>query len=454
MRFITPKDSPQHFQEFFLRTPKSPFKLARLTETMELTFGWIALGGIASLTLMQVIVVNMHRRFLQSSVTANVDGAFNPQVAVILCVRGNDPRLPDSLRAISNLNYGKFLLHIVADDPNDAAIEIVQKEIEVNPSFKPSLHFLSSPSKMRSLKCSAIIEAISKLEDSIEVITLIDSDVIPDQNWLTDLIMPLSDPTVGAATGNRWFASANPNLASSVRQIWNAAAVAQMTCYEIPWGGSLAIKRLVIENCNLPKHWSDKFCEDTTLSTKLRAHQLRVVRVPNLVLNNDESTTLKATFHWVNRQLLTVRLYHSAWPWVVLHSLLSFTCLVSCLALTPILLGNGYPVAGSLLAIGFVAFQIINANLFYQIQKSNLAVINNRRLDCQVKPSQPGVVAFMVTQILYPCAILKTIFTRVISWRGISYAIRPRNRIEMIQYQPYQHTLSSAAEHNELNSIN
>ena len=325
---------------------------------MVLTFGWIALGGIASLTLMQAVVVNLHRRFLQSSVAASIDGAFQPQVAVILCVRGSDPRLADALRAISNLNYDQFLVHIVADNPNDAAMGLVQQEMATNPRFTPSLHFLSAPSKKCSLKCSAIIEALSNLEESIEVIALIDADVIPDPNWLTDLIMPLSDPTVGATTGNRWFTSANPNFASSVRQIWNGAAVAQMTCYEIPWGGSLAIKRSVVEDCDLIQHWSDKFCEDTTLPAKLKARQLRMVRVPNLILNNDESTTLKATFHWVSRQLLTVRLYHSAWPFVVFHSLFSATCLVLCLALIPILFGIGYPIGGSLLAIGFAFFQI------------------------------------------------------------------------------------------------
>ncbi len=421
---------------------------------MVLTFGWIALGGIASLTLMQAVVVNLHRRFLQSSVAASIDGAFQPQVAVILCVRGSDPRLADALRAISNLNYDQFLVHIVADNPNDAAMGLVQREMATNPRFTPSLHFLSAPSKTCSLKCSAIIEALSNLEESIEVIALIDADVIPDPNWLTDLIMPLSDPTVGATTGNRWFASANPNFASSVRQIWNGAAVAQMTCYEIPWGGSLAIKRSVVEDCDLIQHWSDKFCEDTTLPAKLKARQLRMVRVPNLILNNDESTTLKATFHWVSRQLLTVRLYHSAWPFVVFHSLFSATCLVLCLALIPILFGSGYPIGGSLLAIGFAFFQIINALLFSQIQKSNLAVINNRPVDCQVRPCHPGFAAFLVTQILYPWATLKTIFTRVVSWRGISYAIRSRNQIEMIQYHPYPDTLGSPAKNGERNSIN
>jgi cellulose synthase/poly-beta-1,6-N-acetylglucosamine synthase-like glycosyltransferase len=422
---------------------------------MVMTFGWIALGGIASLTLMQAIVVKMHLRFLQSSVAASVDGAFNPQVAIILCVRGADPRLTDSLRAISQLNYDRFLIHIVADDPNDAAIEMVNQEMKSNLDFKPSLHFLSAPSKMRSLKCSAIIEAISNLEDTIEVIALIDSDVIPDENWLTDLIRPLADPTVGAATGNRWFNPERTNLASSVRQIWNAAAVAQMTCYQIPWGGSLAIKRSVVEECKLVAHWSEKFCEDTTLTAKLKAHQLRLVRVPNLVLTNDESTTLKATFHWISRQLLTVRLYHPAWPLVVLHSLLSFACLVSCLALVPILFGYGFAMAGSLLAIGFLAFQLINARLFAQIQKSNLAVLNSRLMDCSVPPSHPGIAAFLVTQALYPCAILKTMFTRVVSWRGISYSIRSGNRIEMVQYRPYLNTPpKNSAEHDKLHSIN
>ncbi|MDG1512547.1 MAG: glycosyltransferase family 2 protein [Mariniblastus sp.] len=421
---------------------------------MVLTFGWIALGGIASLTLMQAVIVNLHRRFLQSSVAASIDGAFKPQVAIILCVRGSDPRLRESLRAINEQNYDQFLVHIVADDPHDAAVETVRQEMEANLAFQPSLHYLSTPSKTRSLKCSAIIEAISNLEDSIEVIALIDSDVIPDPNWLTDLIMPLSDPTVGATTGNRWFASPTPNLASSVRQIWNGAAVAQMTCYEIPWGGSLAMKRTVLEACNLTEHWSDKFCEDTTLPTQLKAHQLRVVRIPNLILNNDESTTLKATFHWISRQLLTVRLYHSAWPLVVIHSLFSFSCLIACLVLIPTLFVSGHALAGSLLAIGFTFFQIINAILFAQIQKSNLAVIHHRLPDCQIKPSQPGIMAFLVTQALYPCAILKTIFTRVVSWRGISYSIKSRNQIEMVQYQPFPSTTNRDVQHNELDSIN
>eukprot|EP01047_Picozoa_sp_COSAG01_P100270 COSAG01_NODE_30150_length_621_cov_3.030651_1_plen_95_part_10 len=95
---------------------------------MVLTFGWIALGGIASLTLMQTIIVNLHRRFLQSSVAASIDGAFKPQVAIILCVRGSDPRFRESLRAINQQNYDQFLIHIVADDPHDAAIETVRQE--------------------------------------------------------------------------------------------------------------------------------------------------------------------------------------------------------------------------------------------------------------------------------------------------------------------------------------
>ncbi len=421
---------------------------------MVLTFGWIALGGIASLTLVQAIIVNLHRRFLQSSVAASIDGAFSPPVAIILCVRGNDPRLVESIRAISELNYDPFSIHVVADDPDDEAIQVIQQEMETNPSFKPRLHFLSNPSKCRSLKCSAIIEAISNLDHSIEVIAIIDSDVIPDPNWLSDLIMPLSDPTVGATTGNRWFSSAAPSLGSSVRQIWNGAAVAQMTCYEIPWGGSLAIKRSALESCKLKEHWSDKFCEDTTLPSQLKAHELRLVRVPNLILNNDESTTLKATFHWVSRQLLTVRLYHAAWPLVVFHSLFSLACLIGCIVLIPILFVAGYTRAGILLAIGFAFFQFINAVLFSQIQKSNLSVINSRLPDPPIKPSQPGILAFLITQVLYPCATLKTIFTRVVSWRGISYSIGSRNQIEMIQYLPFSNTTNSDGQPNELHSIN
>ena len=85
------------------------------------------------------------------------------------------------------------------------------------------------------------------------MVALLDADTIPHRTWLRELVAPLADPRVGAATGNRWYMPAEAGWAGLVRYLWNAAAVVQMYCYGIAWGGTLALKRACSAN---PTYWT------------------------------------------------------------------------------------------------------------------------------------------------------------------------------------------------------
>lgn len=409
-------------------------------------FGWIVLGTLVGFALVQSIYVWLHCRFLKSNVVASFDDSYAPKVAVVLCVRGLDPSLVRCLAGITLQDYTNYEIHIAADNQQDPALQTAL-EFFVNEDLPPpTVHVLTEHSPSRSLKCSAMIGAVSELEDSIDVVALIDADAVVDRDWLNDLVKPLADPAVGATTGNRWFAPARKNFAAAVRQAWNAAAVCQMTAYQIPWGGSLAIKRSTIDRCELLEHWSKAFCEDTMLTKILKTNQLKMVRVPGLVVINDESTTMAGTYQWIVRQVLTVRLYHRDWPLVLLHGTFLASCMIAVLIAIVLLFYNDEPKLGILLLVLLVVFEIGYAGLFAAIQAANLNAVNQRRGPTFIAGSTgAGIRAFLATQLLYPIAVFSAATAKRVSWRGVEYRIGPGKKITMIEYHPYAD--SSDVEH-------
>ena len=405
---------------------------------MAITIGWIVILTLVGLAMMQAIFVWLHCRFLNSNDTDEFDESYIPNVAVLLCARGSDPSLPNCLTGLVKQTYEPFEIHVVVDDLHDPALILVNDFFAKEQRHRPTVHVLKEHAKSRSLKCSAIILGLEELDNSIEVVALIDADTVGDPNWLRDLVQPLADPAIGATTGNRWFSPTKRNLASVVRQAWNAAAVVQMTIYQIPWGGSLALKRSTIERCELLSCWSTAFCEDTMLTKILKHNDLRMFRVPDLVLVNNESTTMGSTFRWIVRQLLTVRLYHRDWPLVLTHGLISSVCMVAAPIVILAMYVNAEPIIASLVFAVLFLFEINNVCLLIAIQTANQRVVCQRNPSTsQFNSSRAGILPILVTQLLHPFAVIAATLTRRVSWRGIDYSIGPKKKITMLDYYPF-----------------
>ena len=415
---------------------------------MATVFGWVVFGAYAGLTAMQAIYVWMYCRFLRSKVPAQGEDDFEPKAAIVLCLRGTDPSLKACLQSLTRLDYADYEIHIVVDEELDPALKMVRGFFSGENEIAPFIHVIRDKSVSRSLKCSAILTALSKFDDSVEVVALIDADSVADPNWLKDLVHPLSDPSVGATTGNRWFTPPSGEMGSLLRQFWNAAAIAQMSVYQIPWGGSLAMKRTTITKCNLIEAWDKAFCEDTLLTGLLRKQGLRVVRIPDLIIANSESTQLSEAFRWIVRQLLTVRLYHPDWPLVLVHALFLGLCLVTALISVVTSLVTKDIRSAIVVLGGVVLYNATNSFLLKAIASGNENAIQDRGLP--VHATRLSVVAIvlgmLLTQLVQPVAALTAALTRRISWRGITYEIKRNQQIEMIRYQPFREVLDQRDE--------
>jgi cellulose synthase/poly-beta-1,6-N-acetylglucosamine synthase-like glycosyltransferase len=129
--------------------------------------------------------------------------ASSPKTAVVLCLRGCDPFLPACLEAILKQDYPCYDLRIVVDSREDPAWKIVEQVVARCSTTKVQVRPLTARRDTCSLKCSSLLQALSELDDSYEAVALLDADTVPHRTWLAELVAPLADERVGAATGNR-----------------------------------------------------------------------------------------------------------------------------------------------------------------------------------------------------------------------------------------------------------
>lgn len=380
------------------------------------------------LTLMQTLLVIKYRWFHRDAPNAIEDAGAKenlPKAAIILCLRGQNESTPDCIAELIGQDYSDYELHIAFDSPDDPAAKQVEEFFE-NHRYQPKLHFFT-PLPECSYKCSGIVHILEQLDSEIEIVAFCDGDAVVDVNWLSDLVLPMTrDQQIGATTGNRWYVPFDNSIGGLVRKHWNAAAVVQMQAYDIAWGGSMAVRKSTIDKCELGKIWSATFCEDTVLTKAIEKHGLRLHRVPNLVIENMETSTLQECYDWIARQLLTVRLHHPGWPLVLGHGVATGIATIVVPILAILLLMTGYLNEGRSLLLAWFIYQVLNFVLLLVIDRCNRSAISQRAsADPVTNPpsSRSGLFALIAVQILHPLAVLKAYSMKVVTWSGISYAV-------------------------------
>jgi len=377
----------------------------------------------------------------------------SPRTAIVLCLRGRDPFLENCLESLLKQDYPDYQLHVVVDNRQDPAWEAAQSLAKRYGAERVCVKALDERHNTCSLKCSAVTQAIGRLDESFEVATLIDADTMPPPTWLSDLIAPLADEHIGAATGNRWYMPGAGSWGALVRYLWNAAAIVQMYWYEIPWGGTLAVKRKVIDELGLLDRWRHAFCEDTMLRGQLGKHGLRVKFVPSLMMVNREDCGLVACLSWIRRQLLTARLYHPLWPLVLLHGIGTTLVLAAAVAVMAIAALRGDWTAALWSAGGLLIYETIMVSLLIPMEMAVRRIVRSQGEPTgwiSAKILLRLVPAIVLTQLVYTLALLGAQFARKVAWRGVCYEINGPWGIRRLDDPPYSSESPSVAQRHSL----
>ena len=399
---------------------------------------YLVLTGL--FVIIQSVVVVMFVSRLRSVSRPGGSNEKLPPAAVVLAIRGPDPFIEETVRALVAQQYPEFVVSIVVDHAEDPALEIVERVIRETQSDRIRVSLLKTPLSTCSLKCSSLIQAVQELEPRYEVIAFIDGDSKPHPTWLHDLVISAKDPRVGVATGNRWYMPAVANWGSLFRYYWNAGAVVQVWFNGIVWAGSMAMRRDVIDKIELLGAWSHALSVDATVYQQLRKHGLPVRFVPGVMLINAEQISLAKLSGWVRRQLIAARYCSEGWSIVLLHafSLVFLQIAGGVLAAVAGYQGNWRAALTAASALGVYWIASLGAAGSIESAVSRIARLNGQ----PQRWIRPATVlklfpAMLLTHFVYLYDLVTASFYHQVTWRGIAYDILGRQNIRMVAYRPY-----------------
>ncbi len=401
--------------------------------------GWaLGLGLVLTLALQSLLtgwfVLRVRALLRQRQSWPEVPIGGWPVAEVVLCLRGADPSLADALAALARQHYpGAWRLQLVVDSPTDPAWSGAQASLAALAAAgqaswqQASISPLQTRPRRGSLKSASLRQAFAALHPDTALVALVDADAIVAPGWLAELARACSQPGIGAVSGNRWYQPRGASLAGRVRAAWNGGALVLMTLLGIPWGGSLAVRRQVIEAGAWSERLQTSLCEDTSLIGPLRQLGWRYSFRPELIaLDQDDSMALTELAPWIGRQLLTARLHHPAWPLVALHG--GGSALLLAAATVWLLVSRSPELAGAL-----ALYELGCAGLLLVIEATALGAL--RRSEAQPgqhRSPSPWQRAWSwlrdlpITQGVYAIAVWRACWHRQVAWRGIRYRVLGR----------------------------
>ncbi|MFO1064397.1 MAG: glycosyltransferase family 2 protein [Pirellulales bacterium] len=371
----------------------------------------------------------------------NCPGSELPRVTVITPLRGADPELEMTLRAAANQDYPHYDVQLIIDSVEDAAWHVAQKVIAEQRNGILHAEPLKNKLPSCSLVCSAISQGLSQVHRDSEVIVFLDGDVAADRSVLRRLVEPLRDPKVGLCFGNRWYCPKTFAWGSSVRVLWNAAAVIPMWLFQIPWGGCMAVRRSALDTEQLSSLFQRSMVQDAPLLKELQKRGHRLAFVPELMIPNDETCDLKFGFNFIFRQMLWTRLYHPNFAAVLLQAAWLLGMLSLQIAAVIGLAVSGRSTAAIVSAVVLLSYLIFSTAMVGWLHRIAAASIRSRGVEC---PSGSAAVwlmmpaAIVLTHVVYFACLVKAAIAKRVTWRGISYRIRGPYDIEIEEYRVFR----------------
>ena len=370
---------------------------------------------------------------------SHADG--NGLASILMSIRGADPSIEESLIQLLNQDYGDYEVHLVVDHRRDAAWDLVHNIKEnFDHACRLTIHEMKKPLKTCGLKCSALLEGLDQIHPNTKYLVLIDADVVPHESWLSQLIAPLSDKSIGVVTGNQWFEPTGSNVGSLLRSLWNAGALVPTAIYGNPWAGTFAMRMKDFRRAKLKKIWRKSIVDDGPIRQALQPLGLKIYFNPALIMVNREQCDLNYVQRYISRMLTWSRMYEPTFLNTLLHCVFIMFVLVASVLLIIASLSLSDYSSFFAIAAGLVLTSVINT-VSYVIVRNGVSASSN--LGLQPLPEM-RVFRFIKLTLLTPVACLiygvsclQAAYRQKIQWRQITYELRGKSGVKMTRYRPW-----------------
>lgn len=242
---------------------------------------------------------------------------FTPFASIIVPCRGVDQNLEENLAALFRQNYPRYEIVFVVDDEQDLSVPIIEKVRKYfhhrgTEARRFSKIVFAGKAVDSSQKVHNLRRAVVEISEESQIFVFVDSDARPDERWLKNLIAPLNDEAIGAATGYRWFVQKRGGLATHFRSVWNASiasALGANTKSNFCWGGSLAVRRETFEKIEMREKWRGVLSDDFAVTRAMKEANLQIYFVPQCLTASIEDCAFHEMLEFTTRQMKITRVY-------------------------------------------------------------------------------------------------------------------------------------------------
>lgn len=348
------------------------------------------------------------------------------QVVLIVPCKGLDSCFHKNIASFFHQDYKNYSLWFVVAEKSDPAYAELCKlrdQLGQNSNAHEIQILIADKSYSCGQKIHNLLYAIERIDDSVEIIALADSDACGRPDWLSHLIYPLRKSKNGVTSGYRWFVPQKNNLASVALSVVNAKIVQLLgnTRFNHAWGGSMAIRVDVFHRLGIDKIWTKALSDDYTISNAVKKAGMKVAFVPACLMASHETTTWKNLFEFARRQFLITRVNAlGMWWFGLFSSIYSVVGLWGTIALAiwDKSLGTSRIFFTAIAALFFLS-QMCRAILRQKMAARLFEEDRNKMKFAMVA----DILFFWVWSILLLLFIVSSAFGRTICWRGIRYKL-------------------------------
>ena len=386
----------------------------------EISYGTILLLGILALlaSLYSILLGKRYDRKVLEALGKQRVG-FQPHACVIMPCRGDEPNLVGNIETLLKLNYPNYHVMIVTDSEDDPAHHVANAIIKRSGLNAELL--ISTQHSNASGKVSALLTALERDKGKAQVYAFIDSDSTVNASWLSELVDPLADATVGATTGFRWYLATG--FWSQVQSAWNASGSNLMfdEKYNFPWGGAMALRADTLDRIHIEDVWRNAISDDLTLNIALRKSGYHTVFLPQCTVATVTSNITRSNvLRLATNQTTLTRTYHpNLWNYALAaYTFFNTTFILGLVALSLAFLDTYWLIPATLLLAPTPLGLIRSSSRRETFQRALpwLSEVN--------KSGLKAVSASLIVPWIMTYCIFRSVFTREIEWRGRTYTLR------------------------------
>ena len=351
---------------------------------------------------------------------------YTPFATIIVPCRGVDDGMGENLARVVEQSYPDYEVIFVVDDEADTAVGVIRNVSRKAAKDAKKIKLIVAPkTDGSSQKVENLREAVLHAAPESEVFVFADSNARPSKDWLRNLLAPLQNPKVGAATGYRWFISKKPTFGSEMRSVWNASiasALGPNRRSNFCWGGSMAIRRDTFEKISVRERWHGTLSDDFAVTRAVKDAGLDIYFVPQALIASVEDCSFHETLEFTTRQMKITRVYAThLWAISFFGSGLFTFVMLSAFLLVIFSRSNGVAVIASLVAIILVSFFSIGKS--WLRLKAVRLVLSEYDRQLRTQNFTQNTLWLLSPPLFLFNAIMATV-SRRITWRGIRYELK------------------------------